>query len=156
MIQLQEPYSPRPIRFMELWQESGWQIKIYGIAYDRELPRAELLDAAKNVARERLAQVPSDMSTYGVGFLGVHDGRGVNFVFLDWWAEENELHHHVYVSPKDRPSAFTYVTPSGLTACVWDLRVMCFERQAWLDSVLKNPHGPNLGMYLESRLNEDA
>ncbi len=156
MMQLKETYSPRPIRFLESWEERGWRIKVYGIAYEAPLPRPQLVEAAKNVVRERLAQVPITQSTYGVGFLGVHDGRGVNFVFLDWWAEENELYHHVYVSPKDSPSALTYVTPSGLTACVWDLRVMCFERQAWLDSVLKNPQGPDLERYLESRLSEDV
>jgi hypothetical protein len=44
-----------------------------------------------------IAATPS----YHLGFLGVHDGRTSNFVFLDYWAEENELHHHVFVSPAD-------------------------------------------------------
>ena len=51
-----------------------------------------------------------------VGFLGVHDGRTSNFVFLDFWADENELHHHVFVSPIALPDQFTYVTPTGLSA----------------------------------------
>jgi hypothetical protein len=34
----------------------------------------------------------------GVGFLGVHGGRGADFVCIDWWAEENESHHHVYLA----------------------------------------------------------
>lgn len=111
MIQLQEPYSPRPIRFLELWEEAGWRIKVYGIGYQRDLPRPELVEAAKGVARQRLSDLSGTEGHYGVGFLGVHDGRGVNFVFLDWWANENELHHHVFVSPKDEPGAFQYVTP---------------------------------------------
>jgi hypothetical protein len=43
---------------------------------------------------------------------------------------------------------FTYVTPSGLTACVWDLCVQCFERQAGVDCVLANPDGPDLKAYV--------
>ncbi len=135
------PYRTRPIRFLELWQHGAWRLKVYGIAYNRSAPRPALIAAAKEVARERLAGISQSAPHYSVGFLGVHDGRTSNFVFVDWWASENELHHHVYVSPVDKPQQLTYETPSGLTACVWDLRVMAFERQAWLDTVLKNPRG---------------
>ncbi|HSF81772.1 MAG TPA: hypothetical protein VLA49_11090 [Anaerolineales bacterium] len=49
-----------------------------------------------------------------------------------------------------------YATPTGLTACVWDLRLMAFERQSWLETVLANPSGPDLEAYLACRLNEDV
>lgn len=91
-----------------------------------------------------------------MGFLGIHDGKTANFVFVDWWASENELHHHVYASPLNQPDKLEYITPTGLIACVWDLRVMEFEGQAWLETVLKNPKGPDFEDYLERRLNEDV
>lgn len=150
------PYETRPIRFLELWQHDNWQLKVYGIAHRRQAPRPELVDAAKSVARKRLATVPDTMEHYGVGFLGVHDGRTANFVFVDWWANENELHHHVYVSPTEEPSRLTYSMPTGSVACVWDLRVMEFERHAWLTAVLKRPQGHGLDEYLQLKLNEDA
>jgi len=155
MLKLQEPYQARPIRFLELWEEAGWKLKVYGIAYRRAFPRPELVQAAKRIAQSHLQQAVSPGQGYGVGFLGVHDGRGANFVFLDYWADENELHHHVYISPSDQPAQLKYATPSGLIACVWDLRVLCFERQAWLDTVLANPGGPDLEAYLARHLNED-
>ncbi len=154
MIQLQEPYQPRPIRFLELWQTGEWRLKVYGIAYRRSSPRSELVQAAKQVAQTRLQTTTAPH--YHTGFLGIHDGRGANFVFVDFWAEENELHHHVYVSPTDQPTQLEYATPTGLTACVWDLRVICFERQAWIDAVLANPDGPDLDKYCSMRLNEDV
>jgi hypothetical protein len=64
-----------------------------------------------------------------MGFLSVHDGRGENFVFIDYWADENELHHHIDVSPSDKPKLMEYVTPQGLIAYIWELRVMWFERE---------------------------
>ena len=155
MIQLREPYQTRPIRCLEIWQTSGWRLKVYSIAYQRALARTELIEAAKTVALPHLVQAVSESNHYGVGFLGIHDGRGANFVFLDYWADENELHHHVYVSPTAQPAQMTYITPTGLTACVWDLRVMCFERQAWLETVLANPARPDIDAYLARRLNED-
>ena len=153
---LQEVYDRRPIRSLELWQDSGWTLKVYGIAYGRERPRDELLEAAKVVARKQLSGSANEHNHYGVGFLGVHDGRGANFVFLDYWADENELHHHVHVSPSEEPASFEDVTGTGLIACAWDLRVLSFERDTWVESVLANPAGPDLERYLASRLNEDA
>lgn len=102
MFKLIEPYKPRPIRFMELWEETGWRMKVYGIAYNRDLPRRELIATAKSIAGERLPQPAITANRYGVGFIGIHDGRGANFVFVDRWADENELHHYVYISPAEQ------------------------------------------------------
>jgi hypothetical protein len=151
-----EPCETRPIRFIELAEFSGWTIKVYGIAYQRPQPRPDVLTAAMDLAKAAFPQPPEAQGRYGVGFMGVHDGRGVNFVFCDWWADENELHHRVFVSPHDRPHNFEDMTATGPTACVWDLRVLCFERQAWLDKVLRNPRGPDINAYLETTLREDA
>jgi prepilin-type processing-associated H-X9-DG protein len=156
MFKLQEPYKPRPIRFLELWEESGWRMKIYGISYQRALPRRELIEAAKKVARERLPQPAITPNRYGVGFLGIHDGRGANFVFVDWWQDENELQHHVYIGPAGQPAQLRYATDADSKACVWDLHVMNFERQAWLTTILTNPAGVDLEAYLTRRLNEEA
>ena len=127
---------------------------MYGIAYGRERPREELVEAAKQIVRERLTHSTNDDNHYGVGFLGVHDGRGANFVYLDYWADENELHHHVYTSASDELEGLRYATPTGLSACVWDLRVQAFERDAWVEEVLRNPRGPDVEAYMARRLDE--
>lgn len=149
---LLEAYRPRPVIFLEIWPYAGWRMKVYGIAYGRPRPDAVLVDAAKRIAEARLPLPAESDTRYGVGFIGVHQGRGSTFVFVDWWAEENELYHHVYVAPNDHPSSLEYRTPSGLTACVWDLAVMSFERQAWVEHVLANPAGPDIEAYLRHRM----
>jgi hypothetical protein len=156
MFKLREPYRPRPVRFLEEWREAGWRLKVYGIAYRGDRPRAELVETAKRLAHERLPQPAVNESRYGVGFVGVHDGRGANFVFIDWWADENELHHHVYTSATDELENLNYTTPTGLSACVWDLRVQAFERDAWLEEVLQNVNGANVEGYMARRLNADV
>jgi hypothetical protein len=155
-VKLEEPYERRAIRPLGLWDEAGWRLKMYGITYRGECPSPELVEAAKVTARHRLPQASLSESAYGVGFLGVHQGRDSNFVFLDWWQDENELHHHVFVSPHDKPELLEYATPRGLLGCVWDLRVVEFERLAWIDTVLANPHGPNLEAYLTRQLSGDV
>lgn len=94
-------YVPRPVRCIEVWAVEGWRIKVYGIAYRGDHPRAELINAAKSQATSSLPQPAYGDGRYGVGFLGVHDGRGANVVFVDWWADENELHHQLFLSPSD-------------------------------------------------------
>ena len=83
--------------------------------------------------------------------MGVHEGRGSNLVFVDWWAHENELHHHAWVSPEGEFQHFDYVTPAGLAACVWDLAVIGFERQAWIDAAL-DTSPPDYSRYLDAAL----
>lgn len=77
-------------------------------------------------------------------------------MFVDWWADENELHHHVYVSPSADPSNLEYKTPTGLTACAWDLFLIGFERDAWVRHVLQESESPDLEGYLGARLNGDV
>jgi hypothetical protein len=149
-----ETYTPRPVRCVDLWQMGAWRLKLYSIAYNRPIARLVVVQAARALVEQHLPHFAQGKTHYGVGFVGIHDGRGAIFVFMDFWAAENELHHHLFVAPADAPDCFEYVTPTGLTACVWDLRVLCHERQAWIDKVLANPQGPDLEGYLTRQLNE--
>lgn len=157
MIELREPYERRPIRFVEEWRCEGWRLKVYGITYRREGgPRKELIETAKGLARGKLPRLAMGEGRYGVGFVGVHDGRGANFVFVGWWADENELHYHVWAAPSEETADLKYINMEGPTACVWDLRVVGFERDAWVAEVLAREAGPDVEAYMSRRLNEDA
>lgn len=156
MIKLPEKYKKRAIRFLELWENSDWLLKIYGIAYEGEFPREGLIHKAKEIAKKHLPQEITDRQ-YGVGFIGIHDGRGGSVIFIDWWSDENELNHHIYVASHENPDEYTYLTPNGSIACVWDLKLLSFERDAWINCVLNNPEGhPSIEKYLATQLNEDV
>ncbi len=155
-LKLSEPYSKRPIRFLELLTRNGWQLKIYGIAHTGERPPGELVDAAKKIATEVVDSIPLHHTTYGVGFVGVHAGRGENQIFVDVWANENELLHSVFVSPSDKPQQLATAPQGHNTACVWDLHLQYFERQAWVEEALAKPESPDIEAYLGRRCNEDA
>ncbi|MGD8547542.1 MAG: isochorismatase [Thiohalophilus sp.] len=156
MVTLEAPYQTRPIRFLGFWEFDEWRMKVYGISYTNNAPQQPLVDAAQQVARQRLTQDDNDMQHYGVGFIGIHQGKTGNFVFLSWWANENELYHHVYTSSSEQPGQLVEMTATGLTACTWDLRVMCFERDAWVDAILKQYPQPDIEGYLATTLNSDA
>lgn len=146
--QFPEGYVPRQIAFRELWSAEDWQLKVYGIAHGRPEPRLELFEAAKRAASAVLP--PPTPPVEAVGFIGAHDARGGCYVFVCWWADENELHHRLFLGPS--PRELRPSSPSDSTGCVWDLAVIDFERRAWYETMLVNPDGPAIEGYLARRL----
>lgn len=156
IVSLEAPYQKKPIRFLDDWIWGGWTLKVDGIAYDVVRPADTLMGIARGIAAERLAQSAGDCIQNSLGFVGIHQGKTGNFVFVDWCADENALLHHVYVSPVEYPEQFEYRTPSGLTACVCDLPVICHEREDWLESVLKSYQLLDELGYLENVFNGEV
>ena len=155
-MKLSEEYRTRAVRFLGLWEPGEWKMKAYGITYGKFPLAQDLVDAARRITTERLAESAQRTNHYSVGFVGIHQGKTGNFVFVDWWSDENELHHHVYVSSSERPAELEYKTPSGLIACAWDLFLIGHERDAWVSNVLKRHDAPDLEGYLSMRLSEDV
>ena len=145
-------YEPRAIQPLPHWHWRGWRLKVYAILEPRRAWRDELLEAAREVAAKVLGGAASRTAHHGIGFVGLHCGAGADVVFVDWWAAENELHHHVYVAEPGRADTLRPRDPSELTACVWDLEVLAFERDAWVRWVLEPPDRPRWEEYLASQL----
>lgn len=156
MFKLVEPYEKRPIRFLELWETGGWRLKVYSLAYQMPLARPQVVATSKGVLWRHLVTAAKGQPHYNTGFMGINDGRGAIFAFVDFWADENELHHHVFVSPKEAVEKLEYKTPTGLIACVWDAALIAFERQAWVDTMLNNPREPDIQQYLATQMNQDV
>lgn len=115
-----------------------------------------LLEAAKDLTRDVLPQPAQMPDRYGVAFVTLHQAELFNQIIIDWWERVNELRHHVFKALPDAPDDFFDITDTGEAFCVWELRVIGFERQAWLDHVLTHPDGPDLPGYLGCHLNEVA
>jgi hypothetical protein len=149
-----QPYEARTFRFIEVLTIDDWRMKLYGIAYQNDSPRRELLESAKKIAADQLRKETVD--NYRVGFIGAHDGNKASFVFVDFWGNENELFHRVFLSRSNDPIALTPARSSDSSVCVWDLRLQSFEREAWIQHVLRNASTPDFEGYLAARLNERA
>ncbi len=141
-------YAPRSIRFLDVLRAPSFRIKVYSITLLNANLSPLLLEAAKARMLQHLREETMLQKFHGVGFMGVHQGNGINQVFLDRWMNENELHHVVYSSPSDRPKALGRAAPDHNSVCVWDLYLQSFEREAWIESVLKTPMSPDYDKYL--------
>jgi len=148
-----ENYIPRPVRDRGVQTFGDWSLKVYGIAYAGDEPGSELVQAALDVAGSALPKAALSNGRFGLGFLGIHEGRDGNFVFVSWWENENELQHRVFFSTPQRPGQLRPARPDEPIACVWDLSVIAHEREAWIRHILANPHGADTGAYLADALN---
>jgi len=146
-MKISEGYRSRTLDWLGVWGIDDWRLKAYTIAYGQDPIDERLISAARKVATNRLTGT-EDGRHYKVGFIGIHQGKTGNFVFVDWWADENELHHHVYVSTTADPANLKYMTPTGLAACVWDLWLIGCERDAWVKHILEKFENPDIEGYL--------
>lgn len=155
-------YALRSIRFLELWECRGWPVKIYGIGLERPPQGAGIVapifvDAAKEALDCALATgAPDPGASPRAGFAILHEGQLARWLILDLWHNWVLLHHVLHRADRNQiPVRFQPVS-DGLCACTWELRVIGYERDAWLNTMLAPPEGPDLESYLRSRLFEDC
>lgn len=131
------PYAPRPIVPDGVLAHDGWRLKRYRItAGDAPADRAAFDEGAAIL----LAALPSPACTEaraGLGFLILHRGRGADYAVLGWWDRENELPTRVAVREQKSDAAWRPARASE-SFCVWDLQVIGFERDAYVDTVLRD------------------
>lgn len=142
-------YRTRSIRFLRHWDHQDWRLKIYGISAWGTQPPDELIAAGESVAAATLPKSSTSNGCHGVGFLGVHDGVQASFAFVSWWAKTYELNHVLFRGPRGAPDELARVEPT-LFGCTWDLRVIAFERDAWINSMIGDRGEPDLDTYLSA------
>lgn len=152
---MEVPYRPRLIRFAGLEEARGWRLKLYSILHHSKEFSEALLAAARDTALTSLPQPATSPDRYGVGFIAVHQGSSYDFVTVAHWAYETELRSQTYMRPSSGSFALEPVSSSELSADVWDLRLLAFERDAWVETVLRPEHG-DLDTYLSRTLEEEA
>ncbi len=74
---------------------------------------------------------------------------------LDWWEKEDIIHHKLFSSPLDQPSAITAEADKCLIACVHELRVITFESEAWIKTALGPDDKSDFEKYLKLRFNSE-
>lgn len=151
-----KPHQTRPIRFLQYLFHEEWTAKIYGICQDDERPGEMLLQRAQEITRQILPTPGITAERYALAFVIIHQARLFNTILIDWWERDNELRHRVFRAYPEAPLAFEEITASGEAACVWELRILAFEREAWMKHILRKVPGPDWDGYLDEQLIEEA
>jgi hypothetical protein len=131
-------YSPRLVKALPPLEVCGRVLKVYGMFAEPErsaiLPAPEWL---QQQAASVLGQHPRP-GDHPVGFLILHYGMDGDYLLVSQWYDANNLKHWVRGLAVDAKGSTT-VVPLGqgdLVACVWEIEVIKFERDAWVNTVL--------------------
>jgi hypothetical protein len=146
-----ESYQSRQIKFLDIFTSQGWALKVYSILHPDKTLSPELIEAAKQTALEFLPS-SNEPGHYGVGFISVHQGKSYDFVTVGYWNYSTELRHQTYMRPSSADVTLEALTASELSSDVWDIHLLGFERDAWVD-VLKS-NDPKVEIYLTKQLLE--
>lgn len=131
-------YSPRLVKALPPVEVSGRILKAYGMFAEPE--RSSSLPAPEWL-REQAATVLSEHPQGGdhpVGFLILHYGDEGDYLLVSQWYDANMLKHWVRGTTVDAEGNTTVapLAQRDLIACVWELEVINFERDAWVNTVL--------------------
>jgi hypothetical protein len=145
------PYSPRPLSYLGIDDFAGYRIKVYSICYGSVAFERGRFAAGWNLATEFLPQPAVTDVRPGLGFAIFHQGRTGDYLILCWWDRENELPMRVYLNDGDgwRPAR------DSESFCVWDLNVIWFEREAYVNTILST-RGGGIEAYLQMVAEGDA
>ena len=126
------PYEPRPLRYLGLRETRGYRLKTYAIVYGTGVMRADAFEPGLRLAEASLPEPAVGDGRPGVGFAILHQGRTGDYVILGWWDRENELPLRIVLTDGGewRHAA------GGESMCVWDLRVIWWEREAYVATML--------------------
>lgn len=151
-------YRTRPIRFLGLEKCGEWTIKVYSISSKNEYADQHFITLAKANLPLWLKNVSSiQLSNYQVATLIIHEGIDGCFAIISWWVDENMLQLFAYLASAANPDQFQLISDKGMVSCVWEMAVLWFERNAWVEEVMKQPHNLSaIDNYLSKQLNGDV
>lgn len=131
-------YQPRTLNCLGVEDWSGYHLKVFSICYgDQPIDRRRFAACFK-LAADALPQPAHDAERPGVGFAILHQGKTGDYFVLCWWDRENELPTRVFLRDDSgwRPAT------GGESFCVWDLRVIWSEREAYVGTFLAGHSNP--------------
>lgn len=146
-------HEKRQIRCVEMLQLSGWTLKIY---YIGDTIDTQFIIKAKDIAKKALPKIPYSNERYGIGFIIVHPAKLFNQITIDWWENVNELRHRVFKANPQNGYLFNDITYRGEPFCVWELKVIGYERDMWVNLVLNNNDVNRFQIYNSNHLNLSA
>ena len=124
-------------------------MRVYTITFPGEQLDHDRFEEGLALGVASLPQPPVAAGRFGVGFVILHQGRGMDYIVLSWWSRENELPMRLFVRP--RPGAEHWRSAQGEESiCVWDIEVIKRERDLFVRTVLAAPGDPDVESYLSA------
>jgi len=152
-----QPYSSRRVLVLPTAEVDGWQLKRYGILAKGKTFDPVSASSSLKAAIERLpaaGKLDDPSGNHGVGFQLIHfaEVAVVSPVFYWVWGSVLANTHQMRAQWGDSTKFETGV--KEVVGCVWEIQILCFESQAWQETMLSGVDTPeeNLSRYLKCAL----
>lgn len=145
-------YEPRRLTADPVLEVNGFRLKPYRIAFPD--PAAEQAVQTHDLPRMLAAAVTpeGDPNYHGLGFAVLHQARDGIYLLVGRWYAGNNLQSESYQVTLDVSGGVSLVRLK-LFACIWEMAVYSFERDAWVATTMASGHGVGgAEAYLQCRL----
>lgn len=148
------PYVPRQVRFVAVNLVKDWQIKTYALTKgDARIDEQVWKQVSGNLPDWLKNSRAYSLPTYKIATLIVHQGSDGIFAILSWWIDQNMLQVLVYKTDLQANAPFELYSDQGIVTCVWEMAVLWFERNVWVEHILSKAHAPDFESYLNVQMN---
>ncbi len=127
-------YQKREVSFLGSQTVGTTQLKIYYLTSDKRksqpVPETER-------QRQWLAQGLDEADFNGehhIGFAIIHAADDGDYLLISTWCDANMLRHRVFTIGDD--GRLQSLEKTKIIACVWELAVMFYERNCWIEQVM--------------------
>jgi hypothetical protein len=150
-------YQTRKVEFNRVVTVGVWSVKVYQITHRLKFESEGILDhAVLNLPAWLERSNTLGFETHRTAFLIVHEGRDGVWTLLNWWLGGEMLQSITFHTHHDRPGVFRMLPQEGFMACVWEMAVTAFEREMWIEHILKKAGNPDFAAYLAAHLDEEV
>jgi hypothetical protein len=145
-------YEPRRVTAEPVISLQGHRIKPYHLAHPDVATAVPGKDCDIPLLLSGLLKPIVDPRLHGIGFCMVHRARDGVYFLLGRWYDGNNLLSESYRVVLEAGSPAPNLTRLELFACIWEMAVYQFERDAWVATVMAGGRGlAAADRYLECR-----
>lgn len=127
-------YQQRAVSFLGTQAIGQAQLKMYYLASEKQaktpIPEPER-------QRQWVAQGLDEADFPGehhIGFAIIHAADDGDYLLISTWCDANMLRHRVFTI--DNENRLQPLDGTKIIACVWELAVMFYERNCWIEQVM--------------------
>lgn len=152
-----QPFFSRNVLILPTVERSGWRLKRYAVLSNGKEFDQKVISAALDSAIERLPKaggLDDENGNHGVSFQIIHFAEVAVVSPVFYWQWGSVLANIQQMrAPWENSTKFD-TGVKEVVGCIWEMQIVCFEIQAWTNTLLNNIGTPHdkLADYLERHL----
>jgi len=144
-------YLPRWVEAGALIEVNGYRFKPYSMHISDRKEKQTIPPAELHTLLETCVPSSVEPLDHAVGFLMVHYARDGNYLLISRWYGGNMLKHELFrLTHTEDGWQAEPLRSTNIIACVWELQIITFERQAWVCTAMaKGGTAESFNSYLQ-------